>query len=68
MSRFNLDFRESEPAFLSPNSFFSMGEITPTTNLYLLWKYQRVAEPNTVFKNHNITEHPRQFGCGAMNE
>ena len=29
MSRFNLDFRESLPKFLSPNSFSSMAKITP---------------------------------------
>ena len=33
MSRFNLDFRESNPKFLSPNSFLTMAEITPTTSL-----------------------------------
>ena len=33
--QFNLDFRESKPKFLSPNSFSTMGEITPTTSLYL---------------------------------
>ena len=41
MSRFSLDFRESKPRFLSTNSFSTMAEITPTTSLYLLWKYQR---------------------------
>ena len=45
MSRFNLDFRESKPKFLSPNSFSTIAEITPTTSLYLLWKYQRVGKP-----------------------
>ncbi|CAL8250955.1 unnamed protein product [Boreogadus saida] len=33
MSRFNLDFRESKPKFLSPNSFSTMAEITPSTSL-----------------------------------
>ncbi|CAL8350192.1 unnamed protein product [Arctogadus glacialis] len=33
MSRFNLDFRESKPKFLSPNSFSTMADITPTTSL-----------------------------------
>ena len=28
MSRFSLDFRESKPKFLSPNSFSTMAEIT----------------------------------------
>ena len=39
---FNLDFRESKPKFLSPNSFSTMAEITPTTSLCVesLWKYQ----------------------------
>ena len=45
MSRLNLYFRESKPKFLSPNSFSSMAEITPTTSLNLLWKYQRVGDP-----------------------
>ena len=31
--RFSLDFRESKPKFLSPNSFSTMAEITPTTSL-----------------------------------
>jgi hypothetical protein len=60
MSRFNLDFRESKPKFLSPNSFSTMAEITPTTSLYLLLRYQRVWEPNAVFKIHNIREYPHQ--------
>ncbi|CAL8323973.1 unnamed protein product [Boreogadus saida] len=38
MSRFNLDFRESKPKFLSPNSFPTMAEITSVTSLYLMWK------------------------------
>ena len=59
---------ESRPKFLSPNSFSTMGEIIPTTSLYLLWKYQRLGEPDAVFKIQNIREYPRQFGCGAMNE
>ena len=42
---------ESKPKFLS---FSTMGEITPTTSLYLLWKYQWVGEPDAVFKIHNI--------------
>ena len=33
MSRFSLDFRESKRRFLSPNSFSTMAEITPTTSL-----------------------------------
>ena len=45
---------ESEPKLISPNSFSPMGEITPTTNLFLLWKYQRVWEPDAVCKIHNI--------------
>ena len=36
---------ESKPKFLSPNSSSAMGEITPTTSLYLLWKYQRIGDP-----------------------
>ena len=38
MSRF-MYFRESKPKFLSPNSFSTMSEVTPTTAS--LWKYQR---------------------------
>ena len=34
----------------SPNSFSPMGEITSTISLYLLWKNQRVWEPDAVFK------------------
>ena len=34
MSRFNMDFRESKPMFLYPNSFSTMAEITLTTSLY----------------------------------
>ena len=56
---------ESKPKFLS---FSTMGEITPTTSLYLLWKYQWVGEPDAVFKIHNIREYPSQFSHGAMNE
>ena len=41
MSLFNLDFGESKPKFLSPNSFSTMAEITTTTSLYLLWKHRR---------------------------
>ena len=48
------------------NSFFPMGEITPTISLYLLWKDQ--SKPNAIFKIHNIREDPRQFGRGPMNE
>ena len=63
-----MDFRESKPKFLYPNSFSTMAEITLTTSLYVLLKYQRVGEPDAVFKIHNIREYPRQFGRGAMNE
>ena len=48
---------ESKPKFLSPYSFFTMAQITPTTSLYLLWVYQRVGEPHAVFKIHNIKEY-----------
>ena len=58
---------QSQSSF-PPNSFSTMGEITPTTSLYLLWKYQRVGEPDALFKIHNNREYPRQFGRGAMNE
>ena len=63
-----MDFRESMPKFLYPNSFSTMAEITLTTSIYLLLKYQRVGEPDVVFKIHNIREYPRQSGRGAMNE
>ena len=37
MSRFNLDFSESKPKFLCPNS----SQLYNTLSFYLLWKYQR---------------------------
>ena len=40
MSWFNMDFRVSWPKFLFPQFFSTMAKITPTTSLYLLWKYQ----------------------------
>ena len=45
-----------------------MAEITPTTSLYLLSKYQRVGEPDADFKIHNIREYPSQYGRGTMKE
>jgi hypothetical protein len=49
MSRFNLDFRESEPKFLSPNSFSTMAEITPSTSLVVEVGYQRLQrKPDSV--------------------
>ena len=68
MSRFNIDYRESKPKFLYPNPFSTMAEATLNTSIYLLLKYQRVREPDVVFKIHNIREYPRHFGRGAMNE
>ena len=45
-----------------PQFLLHPGWDTPTTSLYLSWKYQGVWEPNAVFKIHNIREYPRQFG------
>ena len=44
-----------------------MAEITRTMCLHLLlYKYQRVGEPDAVFIIHNIREY--QFDRGAMNK
>ena len=63
-----MDFRESNPKFLYPNSFSTVAEITLTTILYVLLKYQRVREPDAVFKIHTFREYPCQFGRSAINE
>ena len=40
MSRF-MEFRESRPKFLFTQLISTLAKISPTTSLYLLWKYQR---------------------------
>ena len=61
VSRFNLDFRESKPKLLSPNSFYTMAEISPTMSLYL---FLEVPESRKTRRG----EYPLQFGRCAMNE
>ena len=41
MSRFYLDFSESKPKFLFPNSFSTIAEKTPTTSLVVEVVYKR---------------------------
>ena len=59
MSRFNLDFRVKAKVLFP--QFLLHREVTPTMSLYLFRKYQRVGEPDAVYKIYNIRQYARQF-------
>ena len=56
-------FSQSKPKFLSPNSFSTMAQITPTT--VSLWKYKTRQRTDKKHLRYSVCIHTHTHTCGA---